>query len=66
MSFNKRTFSFEMLKASYQADPVNGIAKLIGKTDAFFYTDNLAYEVVDAWISGEKDKVEQIMKEHVS
>lgn len=66
MSFNKRTFSFEMLRTRYQEDPENGITNLIGKTDAFFYSDNLASVVVDAWIAGERDKVDQIMKEYVS
>jgi hypothetical protein len=55
-----------MLRTRYQEDPENGITNLIGKTDAFFYSDNLASVVVDAWIAGERDKVDQIMKEYVS
>jgi hypothetical protein len=66
MSFNKRTFSFDMLRESYRQDPENGITKLIGKTDAFFYSDNLAAAIVDAWMEGDKQKVAQIMSEYVS
>lgn len=66
MSFNKRTFSFDMLRESYQKDPENGITKLIGKTDAFFYSDNLAATIVDAWMEGDKERVAKIMSEYVS
>ena len=66
MSFNKRTFSFDMVRESYNRDPENGITQLIGKTDAFMFSDNLASVVIDAWIEGDKERVAQIMKDYVS
>ncbi len=66
MSFNKRTFSFDMVRESYNRDPENGITQLIGKTDAFMFSDSLASVVIDAWMEGDKERVAQIMKDYVS
>jgi hypothetical protein len=55
-----------MVRESYNRDPENGITQLIGKTDAFMFSDNLASVVIDAWIEGDKERVAQIMKDYVS
>jgi hypothetical protein len=61
MGFNKRIFSKEMLLEHHLWDRENGIKNAIGKTDGFIFADKISHQVIDLWMSDEKEKARKIL-----
>jgi len=66
MSFNKRSFSIEMLANYCKDNRELGIQIAIGKTDCFFFTDNDSKTVLDLWFDGKKEDARELIDNYVS
>jgi len=55
-----------MLSNFYKRNPEEGIGECIGKTDGFIFEDPGSSQVIDLWLSGEKEEAKKIMEEYVS
>ena len=66
MGFNKRYFSMKMLATKYEQNPKTAIEDAVGRTDGFFFQDDLSKEIITLWSEGEDDKAYKKLKEYVS